>query len=87
MLRLGHSIGDIAYETKASPETVKRWKRRFAADGTEADRPRAGRPKKVTDASKDAILEARGKRKHSVGPRDQGEGFKGSGRGYSGKPL
>ena len=66
MLRLGHSIEEIMWETKAGRRTVLRWKKRFATDEVEADKPRTGRPKKVTASAKAAILKARGKRKQST---------------------
>jgi transposase len=50
LLQLGFSESIIANKVACSLSTVKRWKKRFTEGASEQDRPRTGRPRKLTPA-------------------------------------
>ena len=62
LLELGYSIGAICDEEQCSRVTV-RWKKRLQEGEGEQDRPRRGRPRKLTPALKRQVIDrAEGKR-------------------------
>jgi len=63
LLELGYSIGAICDEEQCSRMTVLRWKKRLQEGEGEQDRPRRGRPRKLTPALKRQVIDrAEGKR-------------------------
>ena len=59
LLDEGYSISDVAEKTNTSESTVKRWKRAFAAGRNSVeDKPRSGKPPKVTHRVRRRILSA-----------------------------
>jgi transposase len=59
------AIGEIVRE---SEETVRRWMKRYLAEGVEGlqDRPRSGAPTKVTDAYRERLLQVVRQRPRSL---------------------
>ena len=60
------AIGEIVRESEA---TVRRWMKRYLAEGVEGlqDRPRSGAPTKVTDAYRERLLHVVRQRPRSLG--------------------
>ena len=58
----------IAEIVRESEETVRRWMKRYQAEGVEglADRPRSGAPVKVTDAYRELLLQVVRQRPRSL---------------------
>ena len=58
----------IAGIVRESEETVRRWMKRYVAEGIEGlhDRPRSGAPSKVTDAYRERLLQAVRQRPRSL---------------------
>src|SRR6185437_16952055 len=48
LLQLGWSVDRISKQAGCARRTVLTWKRRFAEGSSEQDRPRSGRPRKLT---------------------------------------
>ena len=57
LLELGYSIGAICDEEQCSRMTVLRWKKRLQEGEGEQDRPRRGRPRKLTPALKRQVID------------------------------
>ena len=66
LLQAGCSVRATAEKVGCDPTTVQVWKKRFRNAETEEDRPRAGRPVKVTPAKKRAIVGTQNQRGKST---------------------
>jgi transposase len=60
---------EIAEIVRVSEETVRRWLKRYLAEGVEGlrDEPHLGAPRKVTEGYKERLLYAVRRRPHSLG--------------------
>ena len=65
----GLVAGEIATLTRTNEETVRRWMKRYRAEGLNGllNRPRSGSPGKVTPAYKERLLEVVRRRPRSMG--------------------
>ena len=65
----GLSAAQIAEIVRASEETVRRWLKRYLAEGVEGlkDAPQPGAPRKVTEEYREALIHALRRRPRSLG--------------------
>lgn len=63
------TAAEIAGVTRASEETVRRWLKRYLAEGVEGlrDEPHPGAPRKVTEEYREGLLHAVRRRPRSLG--------------------